>query len=215
MAEVPGTPILCPGSEITAAAANSAGAQEICRAAEEGRAVLSALDLGLPTGLRVDIVEEPLDTQAGRGEIGRYDGRQCRIYIMSLRAAAPTDSRSGFGVPMDGDLWRSYIVHELAHAALHALRDRSRLTRAGHEYLAAVAQLSSMPSPLRDAILSRYSDAVAFERVEEISELYYAFNPTRFAIKAYLHAQDPRRRHAYLTTLLPEDRAPRSCAERP
>lgn len=77
--------------------------------------------------------------------------------------------------------------HEIAHAAVASgCRDRCA-TRAAHEYVAAIAQISVLPEESRSELLAGYRDLNGFEDESEITEIYYAINPRQIAVKSYKH----------------------------
>lgn len=136
--------------------------------------------------------------------LGRYDARAAEIVLLDPAAAiaASHASAPAFGVPMSPALWRSYVVHELAHAAAErhfAPRARSLVAS---EYIAAVAQLATLPDDERRVILARYADTEAYGRPREISELYYYMDPCRFAVKCYLHYLRPENGDAFVRRVL-------------
>ncbi len=129
--------------------------------------------------------------------MGNYDAKSNSIRVLAYQAAVKKskNAKSGFWQVASRDLWRSYIVHELTHAAIHLGCDNNCPSRAIHEYFAAVAQLSSLPKPVLAELLSHYLELEPFSKMSEISYTYYDINPHFFAVKSYKHYQqlsDPR-----------------------
>jgi hypothetical protein len=105
-------------------------------------------------------------------------------------------------VAMDRPLWRSYVAHELTHAAIHAACGRACPDRAAHEYIAAVAQMASLPPSVRAAILGGHPGLEGFREPAEISEIYYALSPAKFMVKSYRHYLRPGNGRPFIQTLL-------------
>lgn len=195
----------CPTGSIAVTARHGADRDHACRAIEEALPFLRQVGLRLPSRVDIRVVGNLSDGNGGSREYARFDGERCNIQVMEFRAARVAATKlgtEGMSVPMDRTLWRSYVVHELAHAAIHSSCDRVCPDRAGHEYIAAVAQLSSLPKPLRGEILRRHGGLKGFEQDSEISEIYYALGPSRFMVKAYLHYLRPDKGRTFILSLL-------------
>jgi hypothetical protein len=89
-------------------------------------------------------------------------------------------------MPITLPLYRSLIVHELAHAVIAQVGDEAVLGRVEHEYLAYATQFAVMESSLRSLILAGHPVTQPV-RQAELSEVYFGLSPARFAVKAYLH----------------------------
>lgn len=121
--------------------------------------------------------------------IGAYYPGTNTIIVMDYQSAVAASfwAPPAFGVQMNIHLWRSYLVHEISHAITerHYIGEMHNL--APTEYIAAVAQLSTMPRDLLGNILSENSDLQAFKDETEITDLYYFMKPCEFAVRSYLH----------------------------
>ncbi len=194
----------CPDTGVAVVGADRAEADQVCRAARAAGDVFAGLGLAWPSGVKVHLLARMPEGVADADELGRYDGRLRAVQVLDYGVARALARRHvpGLGVVMDRALWRSYIVHELAHAAIHAGCDTRCPDRAGHEYVAAVAQIGALPEPVRRRVLRGHGQVAAFGRAEEISEVYYALSPCRFAVKAYLHYRRPENGPAFVRRLL-------------
>lgn len=175
-----------------------------CDAIKDALPVFLIAGLATPRNLVIRLVDEAASTLLDEHEIGHYDGRLHAIVIRDYRAATRQGVRAdhGLGAIATRGEWQSYIVHELAHAAIHASCDQTCPSRAIHEYVAAVAQISALPEPQRARLLDAHRDLGAFEHEREITEIYYSLHPRYFAVKAYknyLRQTDPA---AFLKALL-------------
>jgi hypothetical protein len=106
-----------------------------------------------------------------------------------------------FGERASEALYRSFGVHEIAHAIADENFSMSRVPWLSQEYIAAVAQLATMEPALRSRILARYH-LEAFHTTASMSTLYYQLDPSAFAIKSYLHFMALDDQGAFLRGLL-------------
>lgn len=168
-----------------------------CEAARSAARIFESSGLSMPRNVIIAIADTPPAEFLGQGETGSYDGRQNAIrvlgYLSAVRATEGNDP--GLGRIANRSHWRSYVAHELAHAAIHGDCSTACPSRAIHEYVAAIVQIASLPDDQRSVLLAPYADLEPFHQVSEISEIYYALNPHSFAVKSYKHYQklsDPR-----------------------
>ena len=185
----------CPGTEIFVESANPADVQEACRSVDEVRPFLDTIGLSLPRGVRIRLVDRtpgsPLEADPF---VALYDGEIHAIVMLDYDVALkelPSPPPGGLAITGRA-MWRSYIVHELAHAAIHLSCVRICPARAAHEYIAYVAQLSCLPADLRVAALERYNAVGPFTHETQIDEIFYEMNPELFAAKSYWHYQQPQ-----------------------
>ena len=195
----------CADTPVTVVASAEIERKRVCTAAASATAFLATL--GLPartdTGITIELLEE-LPGNNGGHAIGHCHPRRQRIEILSYEAAAQASTKypPAFGVPMSTALWASYVAHEMAHAVAQAHFATGVPTFTASEYLAAVTQLTTMSPTVRARILANYSDTIAFEQDSEITELFYCTDPSRFAVKAYLHYLRPGNGAAFVRRLL-------------
>jgi hypothetical protein len=185
----------CPGTEIFVESANPADVQEACRSVDEVRPFLDTIGLSLPRGVRIRLVDRtpgsPLEADPF---VALYGGEVHAILMLDYDVALkelPSTPPGGLAITGRA-MWRSYIVHELAHAAIHLSCVRICPRRAVHEYIAYVAQLSCLPSDLRTTALERYNAVGPFTHETQIDEVFYELDPGLFAAKSYRHYQQPQ-----------------------
>lgn len=195
----------CPHGGIAISADFAADLDQACLAVKEALPFLRGIGLALPSRVKIHLVHH-LEGEGGEArELARYDGRECGIRVLDFAAAeAAVRQADGHGlmVSMTPPLWRSFVVHELTHAAIHADCGQVCPNRAAHEYIAAVAQLSVLPEAVRGEILQRHGDLEGFAGGGDISEIYYALGPTQFMVKSYLHYLRPGNGNAFIRALL-------------
>lgn len=148
--------------------------------------------LGLKTDTPIHIQIKPLITLRAEGSYslaahGQYNAATNEIHIVAFdHSSRPEQRRTAFGLPLDEQLQRSFIIHEVTHAVAQQNFAAARPPRVSHEYIAYVAQISTLPEALRTRILARYQTE-GFADDSAISPILYEINPDMFAIKSYLH----------------------------
>ena len=187
----------CRASVVEVSAARSTDVKDACKAVSFATNFLNSVGLNLPPNVSIRLVSKPEPFVLGDFELGRFSSTQNAITVLDYRAAveATRGNRAGLGRIVSRNQWRSYIVHELAHATVHMNRGVDCPSRSIHEYVASVAQISAIPRKELELLMSDYRDLAPFGETGEISEIYYAINPHAFAVKAYKHYQkliDPR-----------------------
>ena len=170
-----------------------------CDAVKDAAHFFQSAGLPMPSKI-VILLEDETSPLVNNNEIGHYNAR---LQTIVMKNYSPTTSRSkesetNLWSIKSLPFWKSYIVHELTHAAIHEGCDQTCPSREIHEYVAAVAQFSVLPEQYRSRILDKYHNLYAFENDSEITELYYALNPHYFAIKSYKHYQQLTNPKAYL-----------------
>ena len=131
--------------------------------------------------------------------IGRYDAARSRVDLLTFDSIR--DRGEIFRTPWDESLYISFVVHELAHGFADQHFGQDAATLLAHEYLAYVAQLSSLPKGQRGDILRRYG-LQGFQNPKAMSVLYYQLDPCAFGVKAYLHFDAQRDKRGFLQHLL-------------
>jgi len=175
-----------------------------CEAVKSAARFFVSLGLSIPEGVSIELMEVQHTSLLAAHETGNYDAQKNAIRILAYRAAvkATEANEQGLGRITKRTHWRSYIVHELAHAAIHAGCGKACPSRAIHEYVAAVAQLASLPTEELGELLIPYRNLEPFQHLTEITEIYYAINPHYFAVKSYMHYQQQSDPGAFLRRVL-------------
>lgn len=181
--------IRCPDSLIVIQGKNSEDVNDACKAVISVSDFLRYVGLATPSGALVRLVGDRGPHALGPYELGTYDSRDNTIKVLGYDAAvkATRGNRAGIGRVTTRAEWRSFIVHELAHAAVHAGCDRTCPSRGVHECFAAVAQIASLPKRQVDALLTAAKDVDAYADFSEVSDIFYDINPHLFAMKCYKH----------------------------
>lgn len=191
----------CDGTPVWVKHRHSVDADLVCSAAKSTFEFMRRNGFGATKSITVQVLDQPAEAFRN-GELGRFDGNRRETLILSF-AVAQIEARDSppFNTPMNKELYQSFVVHELAHAIAHSAFEIARPSVVAQEYIAYTVQLATMPPALREEILARYRvDAFADE--SEMSELYYAFDPCVFAVKAYRHFMTLSEPQAFYKRLL-------------
>ncbi len=159
----------------------------VCDGAAKARAFFSSLGVGLKRRIRLRL--HGAEIQGRRSHLGSYDAERDQVDLLTLeRAKMLTADDALFGLQMDEPLYESLVVHEVAHAIAGQRFGFRPVPLVSQEYIAYVAQFSTMDPATRSRILQNYS-AMPFAGLDEMSSTYYALDPSRFGVKAWLHYQ--------------------------
>lgn len=178
--------------------------EDACVAVGQAAQFIQYAGLPLPVGVSIQLVDGSSGPPVHEHELGHYDARSRTITMRDYASAAVLFGKEGAGgaASLSRAYWRSVMVHELAHAAIHAGCDQSCPSRAIHEYFAAIAQMSSLPAQELATLLEGCSNLPAFGGMDEVTDLYYEINPQCFAVKSYRHFDEVREQRAFLKALL-------------
>lgn len=198
-----GARIRCPDSGITVVAEKKEDLEGVCAAAQNGAVFLESIGLKLSPGLTIRICGR-LTNNGYHNAIGQYDSHTGEISVLDYQTALKYSRTSSpaFGADRNRSIWRSYIVHELAHAAAQKTFSPGVPTHTASEYIACVTQLATLPARERQTILRNYSGSSGFEHQEEITMNYYQLDPCRFSVNAYLHFSKPGNGPRFIKQLL-------------
>lgn len=175
----------CPAIRINPGQFEPTERRLICDAAARAREFFRAFGIDIRRSIRIE-ASHGSDT-AGLPHIGSYS-----LTDKTVRLAGPNQAASEaagdtlFGLPLTEALYRSVVVHELAHAIANQHFVDARPSLVAQEYVAYVAQLSTMEPATRDPILQADS-LPPYESIDEMSSTYYAMDPSGFGIKVYRH----------------------------
>lgn len=167
------------------------------------RAMAYMLDKGFrgPTGINIRIIDSVEENQLPVAH-GHFDSKTKIATVMSRSVYQDASVLNRvLGLPMDSELYSSIFTHEVAHAIAHENFAAAKPPTVAHEYIAYTVQLATLPDALRNRILTAIP-GTGFEHEREISELYMAFNPDRFAVQVYRHFMRSTNRAEFFARLL-------------
>ena len=196
--------MLCTSNQILIEGSRKENISAACDAVKGAAEFYRSTGISMPSNIVIKLESETSLPFQDMHEIGHYDALLHTIVIRDFQSStSPKDQSKQELWSIDSrTFWQSYIVHELTHAAIQAGCGRNCPSRAVHEYVAAVAQISALPDEYRSRLLDNYRDLKAFENRSEITELYYAFNPHYFAVKSYKHFRKQTDPATYLQSMI-------------
>jgi len=199
------TKVSCLDSKVIVFAETKTICENICDAVRLGDVFIKSIDLNLPDKLTITLFKE-LPKNGQHHSLGYYDSRSNEIRLLDFETAlaASTQSQPSFGVMMSPTIWRSFIIHELAHAAAQKKFASGVSTCTASEYIAAVVQISTLPLAELKTIMRNYPEVAGFDKKEEITMAYYMLDPSKFMLNAYLHYSKPENGLKFIRRLLSE-----------
>lgn len=188
----------CARPSITVEAEELEDHRSICEGAKDALYFLGRLNLDLSHPLTIKAM---MDLPGGSGEeiVGCYKEKEQTVFVLTFSAF--DDRAVWFGMPVNRDLYRSLVTHEVAHAIAGCNFSISDPTSYAHEYVAYVTMLAAMNPDLRRKILES-KPGKGFEHLSEINELTHAFDPVRFGVEAYRHYSRKEHGDAFLLKVL-------------
>ena len=193
----------CKGRNVIVIAEKEADCQAACDAVDIGGLFFESIGLPRPEGVTIKLFKA-LPENGQHNSIGCYDSRNNEIRALNFEAAhyASQQSPSALRVSMNRAIWRSYVIHEFAHASCQKEFAQGFSICTSTEYIACVAQLATLPNEERAAILTNYSELTGFDNLSEITTTFYALDPGAFSVNAYLHYSKPENGPQFIKKLL-------------
>jgi hypothetical protein len=122
---------------------------------------------------------------------GYFDDENFEIHITSFNSHR-NSNLTPFGLKWDLNQSSSYVLHEMTHLAIATElgKNKFKIKREWHEFLAYAVQIELMHSDLKKMILAKYSKTKAFESPNSVNSLIYEMDPEMFGVKAYKSMED-------------------------
>lgn len=160
-----------------------------CKAVSDVIEVAKKIGLSYELNINISLVDRLINNNTGKA-LAIFNPNTMEIQVLSIKACEKTLGNAVIlGQKIDKELHRSLLVHELAHALFWKNKGNKFINREIHEYFAYIIQLALLDEPHRSQIISS-SNIPPFASMSEITEDYYLLNPTRFAVKSYLHFEN-------------------------
>lgn len=197
--------LLCPNSWITIHYEKKSAFEHVCETIESANVFLESFGMRISGDLHITLYGK-LPKNGMEYSIGYYDSQRNEIHLLDYQATLRASNRAppAFGVAMNHVIWRSYLVHEYAHAAAQKKFTTGVSICIASEYIASVTQIATLPSDERTKIMINYPELKGFDGVEEITMALYMLDPSKFSINAYLHYSKPANGVQFIRRLLCE-----------
>ncbi len=172
-----------------------------CQAMHDLIAVANIMQLDETYPLSM-IFMDKLDVNGSGKTVAQFIPATMEIHVLTMAACkVKFGTEVVLGQAIDKTLYKSLITHELAHALLWQNMKTANISREMHEYFAYSIQLALLDDAYREKIILA-NNVEAFSDDAEITEDYYLLNPTRFAVKSYLHFLAANNGWDYLRSIL-------------
>ncbi len=158
----------------------------ICTAAHDAAGFMEARGLAFPAALQVQVHTGELKI-GGLDVFGCFDAQSGVIRLLDFEGCTKAGLRhKPYRRLPPKALYRSIVVHEVAHRVFRENLGRRSLGRTAHEYVAYAVQISLMPEDVRKRFLAalRRSPPTDFSR---FSEMLLLMAPATFGAMAYDH----------------------------
>jgi hypothetical protein len=188
----------CDGVDVHVQAANAEDAAAACEAARRALAFLDRYGLSSEQALDVEL-QARLPPGLRESAVGAYNRRSRRVTVLGY--AEFLERGTWFGLPIDRELHRGAVAHEVAHAVIASQPGAAALALPAHEYIAYVVMFGAMEPALRERVLANFPGA-GFDSEAQINSLTYAFDPMRFGASAWRHFRRQPDGRAYLARLV-------------
>ena len=192
------TPHVCNTLGVSVRSANPADTLSSCQGAGKAIAFLASQGFDVTHDIRIEVVPELTD-HASASAAGCFVEPKEKVLILSYSEFEKF--RDWFRIPIDRPLYRSLVAHEVAHAVAACNFKIPRPSIQAKEYIAYVAQISTMDAAQRERVLLQYPGE-GFEADRQMNTTIYLFDPMRFAVKAYRHFLKPGNGRDYLAKIL-------------
>lgn len=191
----------CADSQVVVHYVNVNELQMACKTVSE--VVALADKIGLKQELNITIAfVDALNINASGKALATFKPETMTIQVLTLEMDRQQFAQDEIlNRKIDLELYKSILVHELAHAILWVNKGNQSIARELHEYFAYIIQFTLLPESYRNAIVTA-SDVRGFSSRDEITIEYYLLNPTRFAVNSYLHFLKNNEGWAYLKMML-------------
>lgn len=173
----------CPHHNVVIYAADSSDVDYVCEAAGEAIGFLAENDFNTSRVVEVHLVKK-LPAEASASSYGCYDHPHRRVYMLPYLDCLERGPWAS--LPMDPELYKSLLAHEVAHAVAAANFAIARPSMLAHEYLAYVTMFEIMAPDEREQLLNRLPGS-GFDSVDQMSVTYYLMDPLRFGAESYRH----------------------------
>jgi hypothetical protein len=173
----------CDRIPVRARGATTEDLSAACDGAERAVAFFANLDLALTQPTLIDMAAR-LPSGTSKTAVACYNLRTGGVTVLTYEAFA--QRKTWFGVPVDRELHRSAVAHEVGHAIVGCQASVTGLSNAAHEYLAFVTMLATMSPPLRERVLATAPDG-RLDDESQFNSLILAFDPLLFGVEAWRH----------------------------
>ena len=173
----------CPGQNVVVHWDDSGDMDVVCDAASDAIGFLAGN--GFDTSKTIDVhLVDKLPREASASSYGCYDHPHRRVYMLNYSDCLERGPWAD--MPMDRELYKSLLAHEVAHAVAATNFSTPKPGVLAHEYVAYVTMFAIMAPDQRQRLLKQFPGR-GFDSVNQMSTTYYLMNPLRFGVESYRH----------------------------
>lgn len=178
--------VMCSNSPTRVHSTTDVEIVDVCEAAADAIAFLSAIGLQADQQIIVNIVEK-LPVRIPGDPIGCFDRIRREIFLMDKASCMASHQRSNlFDLDFSTEYYRGIVTHEVAHSVVSSIYPEDSLSWVAQEYVAYVTQLATFSTATRRRVLARYSGD-GFDTPQQINSYVLLASPSFFAVSAYQH----------------------------
>jgi hypothetical protein len=190
----------CADAPIGVTAAVPDDRELLCSAAQQALRLLGRCGISLRRPLQVNILEE-LRHPFGRSVLAFFDIEHEMVLIRPRKVITSLVKDTPFGALPPRELYRSVVVHEIIHGALHQNAVRHLMSYTAGEYLAYALQIESLDPSVRDLFLQSVANRLTSKNFV-FSDILLSLDPFLFAAHAYEHFKAARDSCSSLTAVM-------------
>jgi len=196
--------VICPGTNVTVNYDDMGDLESACQGARLAVEFLKRNGLDTSTTLQINLVPQIPECRI-KNAYGCFNKKSGNIYVLSYWVCCGEGSAIElFGFPVDRALYRSLIVHEVAHAIASHNFSISQPAWIAHEYIAHVTQFATLPHAYRDNVM-RHSPGKGFQTEAQINATILLMKPDVFTLQSYRHYMKPEHGRQFIKRLLSGD----------
>ena len=152
----------------------------VCQGAARAVAFLRAQNIPIPQKIVVRVVEQ-LANEAAAGHL-----QVSSDTAVVLNYPAFLEFGEWLRVPIDAEIYRVLVAHEVAHVIAAHNFQIPKPTVQAHEYIAYVTTFSTLDAARREEVLEQFAGD-GFETEQQMNTTIYLCDPFRFGAEAYRH----------------------------
>jgi hypothetical protein len=194
-------PERCPEASVDVTGGSPEERRLACSAASEAIRLLGRCGISLRRPLHVQIMTEVRHPFSG-AIFGLFDTKQERVLVTREANIPALVKDTPYAALPQRDFYRSLIVHEVVHGAMHQNLKRPAASHAAYEYPAYALQIRSLPPTVRDNFLQSFDQAAIKAQATLFSDAVLFFDPYFFAARAYEHFRSSPDGCAHIRALL-------------
>jgi hypothetical protein len=189
----------CPGTSVSVHSLDKEDLETGCKAAADAVAFLATFGVRTTSPVEIRFLDKLPDGVANPSAVGCSVNAQRRVYMLTFAKGRKLELAPD--LPIDKDLHRSFVAHEVAHQIAAANFDVRKPSIVAQEYIAYVTMFATMVPGQRDHILARFpGDDWDTERGFNLT--LYMLAPHFLGAQAYRHFMRLENRQAFLERVL-------------